>query len=223
LEFALKQVEYAVVLAAVWSFPSQTRHLTWVRLRVLGMKAFFDCCGGTMKAPRHVRFERISITELARLFELTAGRVYQLVQDGVLPRAGRGVYDFTACVQSYLRHLRNEIAQAGRDADTFGAHRARLTKARADMMETQLAAMREALIPADQIEAAWQEYCEVVRSKILALPDKIAPRLATAPRQPAAVALILRHALFEVLAEIADKAHERAPAPSERSGGALPL
>ena len=63
----------------------------------------------------------------------------------------------------------------------------------------------------------------MVRSKILALPDKIAPRLATAPREPAAVALILRHALFEVLAEIADKAHEGSPAPSERSGGALPL
>ena len=95
-----------------------------------------------MKAPRHVPFERISITELARLFELTAGRVYQLVQDGVShPAPAVACTTSPPACRATCWHLRNEIAQAGRDADTFGAHRARLTKARADMMETQLAAM----------------------------------------------------------------------------------
>ena len=154
-----------------------------------------------MKAPRHSQFDRVSVTALARMFELTAGRIYQLVQDGILPRAGRGVYDLNACIPSYVRHLRKQIAEAGRGADDFGAQRARLTKAHADEMEARLAAMREALIPADQIDAAWQELCDTVRSKILALPDTIAPRLVSAPREPATVAIILRHALFEVLAE----------------------
>jgi phage terminase Nu1 subunit (DNA packaging protein) len=155
-----------------------------------------------MKAPRHTH-GRVSITVLAQLFELTAGRIYQLVQAGVLPRAGRGVYDLNACIPSYLRHLRQEIVEAGLGADTFGAQRARLTKAQADTMEMKAAAMRDQLIPADQIDEAWHELCDVVRSKVLALPDKIAPRLVSAPREPAAVAIILRHALFEVLAEIA--------------------
>lgn len=160
-----------------------------------------------MKAPRHVPYDRVSITDLARMFELTAGRVYQLIQDGVLPRAGRGVYDFNACVQSYLRHLRKQISEAGRDADTFGAQRARLTKERADAMQMEVAAMRDQLIPADQVDAAWQELCDVVRARILAVPDKIASRLVSAPHEPAAVAIILRHALFEALADIAGKPH----------------
>jgi phage terminase Nu1 subunit (DNA packaging protein) len=156
-----------------------------------------------MKAPRHSQFDRVSVAALARMFELTAGRIYQLVQDGILPRAGRGVYDLNACVPSYVRHLRKEIAEAGLGADDFVSQRARLTKARADTMETEVAAMRDQLIPADQVDLAWQELCDVIRSKILALPDKIAPRLATAPREPAVVASLLRHALFEVLGEIA--------------------
>jgi phage terminase Nu1 subunit (DNA packaging protein) len=112
-----------------------------------------------------------------------------------------------ACVQSYLRHLRKGIAEAGRDADTFGAQRARLTKARADTMEMEVAAMRDRLIPAEQLEPAWQELCDVVRTRILAVPDQIAPRLVSAPHEPAAVAIILRHALFEALADIAGKPH----------------
>ena len=174
-----------------------------------------------MKAPRHTH-DRVSITVLAQLFELTAGRIYQLVQDGVLPRAGRGVYDFNACVPSYLRHLRQEIVEAGLGADTFGAQRARLTKAQADTMEMKAAAMREALIPADQIDEAWRELCDAVRSKILAVPDTIAPRLATAPREPAVVASLLRHALFEVLAEIAGS--QKPPRSTHKRGrmSALP-
>jgi phage terminase Nu1 subunit (DNA packaging protein) len=54
---------------------------------------------------------------LAEFLNLTARRVQQLAQEGVLPRAERGVYDFEACVRAYVRYLQQTLGAKANEAD----------------------------------------------------------------------------------------------------------
>jgi phage terminase Nu1 subunit (DNA packaging protein) len=144
---------------------------------------------------------RITVGALARVFELTPGRIQQFVEAGVIPRAGRGIYELIPCVQGYLRHLRKQLADQGMGSTDYVTERARLTRARADVAEMDRGISRGELIPGDQIEAAWLEFAGIVRQRILTVPDKLAARLA-AVRDPVQIARIVRTELTEALGDI---------------------
>ena len=115
---------------------------------------------------------------IAKLLDLTPRRVQQLVDEGVFPRAKRGHYELVPVVRGYVRHLR-ERAAAHEMSGEYGAHRARLTKARADMAELERAQIIASLVPADEVEAAWETVTAAMRSRLLAVASNVAPRLMT--------------------------------------------
>jgi hypothetical protein len=61
---------------------------------------------------------------------------------------------------------------------------------------------RGALVPIEQIDEVWQSAAVGARTRLLAIPDKIASRLVAA-RSAADVARLLRAELNEALGEIA--------------------
>src|SRR6478736_388505 len=86
-----------------------------------------------------------------------------LAADGVLPRAGRGLFDLPACVQSYVNH-KLSLAKAGDgNALSLVAERSRLTKIKADNAEIESRRMSGELVPAADIEAAWLAVAGIVR------------------------------------------------------------
>ena len=50
--------------------------------------------------------------DLGLVLGISRSRVANLAADGVLPRAGRGLFDLPACVQAYLKH-KLVLAKAG--------------------------------------------------------------------------------------------------------------
>jgi hypothetical protein len=69
---------------------------------------------------------------LGMVLGISRSRVVNLAADGVLPRAGRGLFDLPACVQSYVNH-KLSLAKAGDGtALSLVAERSRLTKIKAD-------------------------------------------------------------------------------------------
>src|SRR5918997_5815277 len=88
---------------------------------------------------------------IARLLDLTPRRVQQLVAEGVIPRAERGRYEVVPVVRAYVRYLRERAMASEVGQDAFAQHRARLTKARADMAELEHAQMLRDLVPAAQV------------------------------------------------------------------------
>jgi phage terminase Nu1 subunit (DNA packaging protein) len=156
---------------------------------------------------------RVNIQVIARLFEVTPGRIYQLVDEGIIPRVARGQYDLIASVQSYLRHLRKQLSDARVGLGDYGNERARLTRARADVAEMDRSVKTGELVPADQLEETWLTLAGNVRTRILAVPDKIAPRIVTV-KNPVEAAKLIRHELNEALSEIATtKVPGAPPAP----------
>jgi phage terminase Nu1 subunit (DNA packaging protein) len=75
---------------------------------------------------------------LGLVLGISRSRVVNLAADGLLPRAGRGLFDLPACVQSYVKH-KLSLAKAGDGtALSLVAERSRLTKIKADNAELEI-------------------------------------------------------------------------------------
>lgn len=143
------------------------------------------------------------IAVIAKLLDLSERRVQQLGREGVIPKATRGQYDLIGSVRGYIRYLRDQVAKAQAGAPDYAAERARFIRARADLAEMEAAQRRGAVIAAEDVEAAWIAVLALLRTRLLALPDRLAPQLH-AEDGPAGVRDGLRGAIREALEELAE-------------------
>lgn len=114
---------------------------------------------------------------IAKLLDLSERRIQQLSREGVIPKATRGQYDLVGSVRGYVRYLRDQAVSAQAGAPDYAAERARYIRARADLAEMEASQRRGALIAVDDIEAAWIKVLTLLRTRVLALPDRLAPQV----------------------------------------------
>ena len=139
---------------------------------------------------------------IARLLDLSERRVQQLSREGAIPKAERGQYELIGSVRGYVRYLRDQALKAQAGAPDYAAERARFIRARADLAEMEAEEKRHSLIAAEQIEAAWIAVLALLRTRLLALPDRLAPQLFDQPTVGDTRNLI-RAAIREVLDDLA--------------------
>jgi len=118
-----------------------------------------------------------SLAVIAKLLDLSERRVQQLSREGVIPKATRGQYDLVGSVRGYVRYLRDQAVSAQAGAPDYAAERARYIRARADLVEMEANQRRGALIAADDVEGAWIKVLALLRTRVLALPDRLAPQV----------------------------------------------
>lgn len=140
---------------------------------------------------------------IAKLLDLSERRVQQLSREGVIPKATRGQYELVGSVRGYVRYLRDQAAKAQAGAPDYASERARFIRARADLAEMEAEAKRGSLIAAEDVEAAWIAVLALLRTRLLALPDRLAPQLH-AEASPASVRDVMRGAIREALEELAE-------------------
>ena len=140
---------------------------------------------------------------IARLLDLSERRIQQLSREGVIPKAERGQYDLIGSVRGYVRYLRDQAQRAQAGAPDYAAERARFIRARADLAEMEAEEKRRSLIAADEIEAAWISVLALLRTRLLALPDRLAPQAFEQPTVGDTRNLI-RTAIREVLDDLAE-------------------
>lgn len=58
--------------------------------------------------------------------------------------------------------------------------RARLDTLKADKVHLEVEQLRGKLIPADEVQVGWEKFANAIRSRVLAMPSKIGPRLKAA-------------------------------------------
>ena len=140
--------------------------------------------------------------ELASLLGLSVSRIRSLATEGVLPRSSRGRFDVRACLRIYLDRLRESAARAGRPiaagSDEYKAERLRLTRAQAEAQEIKNRLSAGYLVPVDSVRREWVTVATDLRAQILAIPARVASRMALS--RDAAVSLEdeLRAALEEL-------------------------
>jgi phage terminase Nu1 subunit (DNA packaging protein) len=152
----------------------------------------------------------ISKTMVARMFGVTTKSIsrWQAREKDPLPiaiKGARGVanqYDIGAVNDWGIRQAleKPRSMYAGRAYD-FQKERARLTHQQADRVELENAITRGELIPADRVEETWTNHVLRMRSRLLALPSKMAPELLGVESAEEAEMMLLR-AATEALAEL---------------------
>ena len=118
------------------------------------------------------------VNVIAKLLDLSIRRVYQLTNEGVIPKAEKGRYELVPAVQGYIRYLRDRAI--GADAlpdESARASRARLLKAQAEAQEMENAKVRGELLPREPLEQAIGAVFGVVRNRILAIDKKLPMRV----------------------------------------------
>jgi phage terminase Nu1 subunit (DNA packaging protein) len=142
------------------------------------------------------------ISVIARLLDLSERRVQQLSREGVIPKAERGQYDLIGSVRGYVRYLRDQAVRAQAGAPDYASERARFIRARADLAEMDAEARRGVMIPAGEVEGAWIAVLALLRTRLLALPDRLAP-IAHDQATVGDTRNLIRAAIREVLDDLA--------------------
>lgn len=135
---------------------------------------------------------------LAEILTISPRRIQQLVEDGVLPKPKKpGAYDIPACVKNYYY---NEFYNEDEELD--GKYeRARKAKAEADRIEFDLEIKQNKYIQVDLVGYELEKVIGNCRAKLLAMPRKLAPLIATA-QNPNEVEEVLTNGVSEALNEL---------------------
>ena len=143
-----------------------------------------------------------TIDEVASHLGISPTRVSELKSAGILPEARRRANNIDACRVAYLAHLR-EVA-AGRMAKDgtvdLVAERARLAAAQAEKVERQNAVEAGEFIRVAEFHLMVTAAFTRVRSKLLALPSKLAPMVAA--KTPAEAQAMLKSEIYRALNEL---------------------
>lgn len=151
------------------------------------------------------------VTFLAQAFGMTAMRIQQLATDGVVVRAGHGQYKLLATIQKFLAYQKSKpknqhSGDGSEDGQSYEAHRARLTKAKADIAEMDAEIKKGTAHDAEAVAAVWSDMIGNARQKLLAIPNGLADAMegmSVQERQEA-----IQAAVFEALKELAEYSPE---------------
>ena len=146
------------------------------------------------KEVQDYRSRVISGPEAAILLGLPKRSFFRLVEDGVIPKADAGEYILGDVAEAYWKHC-----SVGEGLE---AEQTRLTKARADKIELELAEQRGELHRASAVMRVWADNVINAKTRLLAIPTKIAPELVGKSIQEVQVAL--KKEIHEALLELSE-------------------
>jgi phage terminase Nu1 subunit (DNA packaging protein) len=144
-----------------------------------------------------------TLHEVAAHLGVTIKYVQDLIANGTIAKKGRGEYDLDECRQSYISRLRESAAGRANAGDlNLTDERARLAKEQADAKEMENAITRGELVYIEDVAKRVEVALSNVKTKLLAVPTKVAAEAAAADDAKEVQALIERH-IIEALNELA--------------------
>jgi phage terminase Nu1 subunit (DNA packaging protein) len=157
------------------------------------------------KEVRDFRVEIVSASEAALFLGISRTAFFNLASDGVIPRHSEGEYMLGDVSEAYWKHC---LASDGLEAE-----QTRLTKAKADLAEMELADQRGETYRASAVMRVWADNVMNAKTKLLSIPSKIAPELEGKPilEMQARLKEVINEALNE-LAEYDERRIARAAA-----------
>ncbi len=114
---------------------------------------------------------------IADLLNLSEKRVKQLTDEGILTEIKKDHYGLKDSVQCYVKYLQNMISDRDYSSD-YNVEKTRLTKAKREKEEMELALKSGALHKAEDITFTVSNMLIAFKSKMLSIPSKLAPKVA---------------------------------------------
>jgi len=116
--------------------------------------------------------DTVRAANLARLLSLSERRLQQLAREGVLPRAGRGVYPFAESIRAYVDYLQQTGVVDGVDPDRLEPFKRR-AHYQAEVEKLTLGVKSRELIQRAEVEREFARICDVMARFLDVLPDRL--------------------------------------------------
>lgn len=144
----------------------------------------------------------VNATVLASILGLTARRVQQLAQDGVISTVSKGKYSLGDAVQSYVEYRANEKPLSQAESDKLNADIG-IKKAKAIMMALEVKELQGKMHRSEDVAALTADLIYTVRGAFLALPGRLAVEVIEAA-SAAEAAEIIRAEVYRAMEGIAN-------------------
>ncbi len=148
----------------------------------------------------------VNATTLASVLGLTARRIQQLAQDGIISTASKGRYNLCESVQNYITYREDEKPLSKAESDKLNAEiefrRARATRATLETNEL-LGKMHRS----EDVAELTADLIYTIRGAFLALPGRLANDVTEA-KSAAEAADIIRAEVFIAMESIANYAYD---------------
>jgi phage terminase Nu1 subunit (DNA packaging protein) len=124
----------------------------------------------------------VSTSDLAEILGLTDRRIRQLAKKEILLQPKRGKFNLSNAVQEYIKFLRTGEGtlrgnpEVAKDA-SYNDERTKLTRIQREQAELKLAVARGELHKAKDVKQIVGGMIMVTRSRLLDLPNKVAPNI----------------------------------------------
>ena len=117
-----------------------------------------------------------TMSDLAAHLQMTTKSVQELINKGIIEKKERGKYEIDAVRKQYILHVREVAAGRAKVGDLdLQEERARLAKEQADAKEMENAVERGDLVYIENVAKQFELQLTKVRTKLLAVPTKVAP------------------------------------------------
>lgn len=146
----------------------------------------------------------VSTDVLADLLGYTRQRINQLAKEGVLEKQAPGRFLLKLNVKKYLDFLRTgQTEEEEEAARRYWEEKALHEKAKRQIAELKLARLQNRLHDAADVELVMTNMLTTFRNRILAIPQKVAPKIAGMTK-PTEISEIINAELLEALNELSD-------------------
>ena len=140
--------------------------------------------------------------QVARFLDITERRVRQLRDEGIILELRPGLYDLIDTNHRYINYLRNRNPDNGERID-YNTERAKLVKAKRENEEYDLRLKRRELHTSEEIEQVMTTMLINFKSRLSAIPSKLAPILSK-KKDTAEIASLIKQQVDEALIELSD-------------------
>ena len=149
----------------------------------------------------------VGTTDLAEVLGITARRVYQLVQDGIIKPKSRGKYVLSAAVQAFIDSRVKDKSLSQADIEKQDAE-ARIKMAKAVVAELEAQELQGKMHRSEDVAAMTEDLIYAARGMLLALPGRLAVD-AAALDDPAEVSVLLRSEVHAIMEEISNYRYDQ--------------
>lgn len=142
-----------------------------------------------------------TVKAVATWLDLTESRVRQLRQQKIITEYQPGLFDLKVVTHEYINYLRKNSQTE--DSVDYNAERAKLMRAKRENQELELRLRKNELHEAEEIEKVMTDTLIKFKTRLMAIPAKLSPKLAKKKDQTEIFKLI-KAAIDEALEELAD-------------------
>ena len=142
----------------------------------------------------------VNATTLAAVLGVTARRVQQLAQDGIIAVASRGKYRLGEAVQAYIDFRVNDKPLSKAENDKLNAD-VLIKKAKATIMALEAQELQGKMHRSEDVANLTEDLIYTIRGMLLALPGRLAIDAASL-MNPSEVSALIRKEVYYVMEEL---------------------